>query len=346
MSTSSAARENRLQATLLVQAAEAGDFGAVKALIAAGVDVNSATEHGMTALMAAAANGHLSLVSFLLDSGAAFKAKRYDGLDALALAVFFGHLRIVRELLGRGADMKASDRLGTSPEMWATVRGFPDIVQVLTDAETTNSAEAVAHQSNESISPLSESISAQEPVLKEVLSSDQELFDRTLSQCSIDSSEVTIESSVRDLNRTEEGPKENQAQAQNWETIADAVAEVTHSRPAIFASISTRRPKALAVEKELASVDSPYVPKARYHHKRKSRTLMRGLGYITFGWHRSSLVDGSYVDSTYVAKPRYHHKSKSQKLVKWLAYITSDWQRLTVVTLIVMLVCGLGTVAV
>jgi ankyrin repeat protein len=67
---------------MLVQAAEAGDFSPVEALIAAGVDVNGATEHGMTALMAAAANGHLALLAFLLDGGADFKAKRFSPPDS------------------------------------------------------------------------------------------------------------------------------------------------------------------------------------------------------------------------------------------------------------------------
>lgn len=268
---------------MLVQAAEAGDFGAVEALIGAGVDVNSANEHGMTALMAAAANGHLALVSFLLESGADFKAQRYDGFDALALAVFYGRLRIVRELLGRGADPTANDRLGTSPEMWATVRGFHDIAQVLTDAQTINSAEAVVHESEQSTAPSPELMSAQEPVVKEAFFSDQELSDETLSQ------EATA-----------------------------------------FPSIITQRPKALEVEKQPASVASTYVPKPRYYLKRKS----------------PSSIESSYVESTYVARPRYHQRRKSGKLVRWLAYITSDWQRLTVATLILMLVCGLGTFAV
>jgi hypothetical protein len=244
MSASSAAR-SRPQGATLVQAAKAGDFGSVEDLIAAGADVNGATEHGMTALMTAAANGHLKLVSCLLERGADINAKRYDGLDALALAVFFGHLQVVRELLGRGADLKAKSRFGTSAEMWAAARGFQEIAQALTDAKTANCRAALAHQSDESNSPSPEFTGGQEPILSEQIFSDEEL--------------------------------------------SDAI---------------TKHPSALVVEKK---------PSSNY--------------------------------SSYVAKPRYRQKRKSRKLEKCWAYITSGRQRLTVVTLIVMFVCGLGTLA-
>lgn len=136
---------------MLVQAAEAGDFALVYALIAAGVDVNSANEHGTTPLMAAAAQGHLAVVSLLLESGADFKAKRLDAFDALALAVFYGHLDIVRELLARGANPKTNERLGTSIDTWATIRGFHDIAQVLTSGQTIGST--VMHQNELSSVP-------------------------------------------------------------------------------------------------------------------------------------------------------------------------------------------------
>jgi hypothetical protein len=136
---------------MLVQAAGAGDFALVYALIAAGVDVNSANEHGTTALMAAAAHGHLAVVKFLLESGADFTAKRLDGFDTLALAVFYGHLHVVRELLARGANPKTNECLGTSIDTWATIRGFHDIAQVLTAGQTVGSA--VTHQNERSSVP-------------------------------------------------------------------------------------------------------------------------------------------------------------------------------------------------
>lgn len=134
---------------MLVQAAEAGDFALVYALIAAGVDVNSANEHGTTPLMAAAAHGHLRIVSFLLENGADFRARRLDSFDALALAVFYGHLDIVRELIARGASLKTD--AGTPLSTWATIRGFHDIAHVLTSGETVRSA--VTHSNERSSVP-------------------------------------------------------------------------------------------------------------------------------------------------------------------------------------------------
>jgi hypothetical protein len=253
VSESATARQNQPQTIMLVQAAEAGDFALVYALISAGVDVNSANEHGTTALMAAAAHGHLAVVSFLLESGADFKARRLDGFDALALAVFYGHLHVVRELLARGANPKTNERLGTSIDTWASIRGFHDIAQVLTAGQTIGSA--VLHQNERS-----------------------------------------------------------------------------------------SMPKALEVEKPPAVVAKPYVPKPRYNLKRTARKLTARLASIMSGSSRSA-IESSYIESTYVAKPRYRNKGKFQKLVRCFAYITSDSRRLTGLTLILILVCSLGVVA-
>ncbi len=130
----SPARQKQSEIKLLIQAAESGDAATVEAQLAAGVDVNSATDSGMTTLMSAAANGHLRIVSLLLDRGANVNVKRNDGLTALALAAFFGHQTVVRELLCHGADIEAKSRFGTSPEMWARSRGFTTITELLKDA--------------------------------------------------------------------------------------------------------------------------------------------------------------------------------------------------------------------
>ncbi len=351
---SSPARHNQPEGITLVQAAERGDVGTVEVLIAAGADVNAATQHGMTALMSAAANGHLGLVSLLLERGADINARRYDSLDALALAVFFGHVHVVRELLGRGADLKAKSRFGTSPEMWATARGFYDLAQLLTDAKTANSSETPAHGNDESNEPSrspstgspaghprwpgsgqptsgsgsTELTSAQEPILPETFFSDEGLSDETLSHAteaspipaqipldsthddewtmgSTNSSELTLESPASIWNIPDEAHKENQVPTRNSGTTAE--------------------PMVVEVTQNGADIFAPVITQ-------RPRAL-------------PVEQQPSPIYSTYVAKPRYHHKRNPRKLVRCLAYLTSDWQRLTVVTLIVMLLCGLGTVA-
>ncbi len=130
----SPARQKQPEIQLLMLAAESGDAATVEAQLAAGADVNSATESGMTTLMSAAAKGHLRIVSLLLGRGAHINVKRNDGLTALALAAFFGHQTVVRELLCHGADIEAKSRFGTSPEMWARSRGFTTITELLKNA--------------------------------------------------------------------------------------------------------------------------------------------------------------------------------------------------------------------
>lgn len=341
---SSPARENQPEGITMVEAAKCGDVGTVEVLIAAGVDVNSATEHGMTALMSAAANGHLGLVSLLVERGADINAKRCDSLDALALAVFFGHLHVVRELLDRGADLKAKSRFGTSPEMWATTRGFHDIAQILNDAETVNSRESLAHRSDESNASLgfpspgspaghpcggesgqpawsgasSELTGAEEPILPEAFFSDEGFSDETLPDATATSpipAQITPDSAADDewtMGSTDSSEVTLESPASVWnlpdeghqENQVQPRNDVPHNGANISAPVIIQRPRTLPVEKQ------PFP-----------------------------------VYSTYVAKPRYHHKRRSRKLVRFLAAITSGWQRLTIVTLIVMLVCGLGTVA-
>ena len=132
----SPAREKQPEIELLIQAAGSGDAATVEAQLAAGADVNSATDSGMTTLMSAATNGHLRIVSLLLKRGANVNVKRNDGLTALVLAAFFGHQTVVRELLCNGADIETKCRFGTSPEMWARSRGFTTITELLKDAGT------------------------------------------------------------------------------------------------------------------------------------------------------------------------------------------------------------------
>lgn len=121
--------------SLLFQAVKLGDLAAIETLIAAGVNVNAATKAGTTPLMIAASFGQLTVLRMLNERGAVINKTRSDGFNALTLAVFFGHEDIVRELLTRGADINgARSRGGTTPEMWATVRGFPDIAGLLEES--------------------------------------------------------------------------------------------------------------------------------------------------------------------------------------------------------------------
>jgi len=142
--------ENTPAELSLIWAAEQGDHIWVDALIDQGMDVNSRNDSGMTALMGAAANGHHEVVKHLLELGADLGAKRLDGLDALAL-VFFGHAQVVKVLMANGADPTAKTRFGTTLDSWATARGFPEVAQILRNADSAQTL-TVAASASEQIS--------------------------------------------------------------------------------------------------------------------------------------------------------------------------------------------------
>jgi ankyrin repeat protein len=81
-----------------------GDAARVRALVAAGADVDAKDRHGQTGLMRAAHAGHAEVVRALLEAGAALDPTAKHGLSALMLAALVGHEDVVRRLLDAGAD--------------------------------------------------------------------------------------------------------------------------------------------------------------------------------------------------------------------------------------------------
>src|SRR5262249_37459541 len=84
-------------------AARKGDAKTVETLLAKGVEVNTKTEYGVTALMYAADKGHLDVVKVLLKHKADVNAKdNFYGATALTWAAYRGHAKIVQSLLEAG----------------------------------------------------------------------------------------------------------------------------------------------------------------------------------------------------------------------------------------------------
>jgi len=144
----------------LLEASANGHIEAVKELIAAGVDVNIQAAPprwlvstrgceapslysmtGQTALQKAAENGRLEIVKLLLAAGAEVEKKNVVGDTALMLASRWGHAEIVKELLKAGADAKAQNNCGKTALAIAKKAQQEAIVKILSNIDTTNSAE-------------------------------------------------------------------------------------------------------------------------------------------------------------------------------------------------------------
>ncbi|XP_047100863.1 ankyrin repeat domain-containing protein 2B-like [Schistocerca piceifrons] len=93
----------------LVQAAEVGAVGELRALIAAGADVGARGGGGWTALHCAAYRGDIEAVRLLVGAGAAVDARTEGGLTPLHYAAFNGRAEVAAALLDAGADRGATD---------------------------------------------------------------------------------------------------------------------------------------------------------------------------------------------------------------------------------------------
>ena len=84
------------------------------------------------ALVESVALGDTAIVRALLDAGVDVDSRRGDGATALHLAAFDGNAELVEELLARGADLSLRDGVydGT-PSGWAQAGGHEDLAKRL-----------------------------------------------------------------------------------------------------------------------------------------------------------------------------------------------------------------------
>lgn len=122
--------------TPLMIAAAKGFLGVTRILVDHGVDLEARSDfQGSTALHMAAVSGQPEIVEFLVARGAAIEAVDDQGRTALIMASIFGHSRVAKKLIDLGADKSAEDTVyGNMPIHWASVSGYPEIVELLIDA--------------------------------------------------------------------------------------------------------------------------------------------------------------------------------------------------------------------
>ena len=134
------------QGKLLREAAIAGDRGGVERALAAGANVDDASESGGTALMFAAYGDHRELVTWLLEEAGADPdlGDRHDD-PAINWAAYAGAASAVEALLAGGADPEIVTHHGDALAI-AMRRGFPRIVERLADHTGIATGDTALHE--------------------------------------------------------------------------------------------------------------------------------------------------------------------------------------------------------
>ena len=117
----------------VVDAAKAGDFAAVKTLIAQKADVNVAEADGMTALHWAVRANDLATVQLLIRAGANVNAASRYGITPIVLAAENGDPKVVAGLLKAGANPNSALPEGQTALMTAARTGNVDSLKLLVE---------------------------------------------------------------------------------------------------------------------------------------------------------------------------------------------------------------------
>ncbi len=144
--------------TPLMAAAENGRTGAVKAIIAAGADINALDSEHDTPLMYAIKSGSKSTIFALRDAGADPTIADLGGVSTLLqAATYLDDPDVVHFLIQRGVPVNAGSIINETPLMAAACFGRIETVKILLDAHVPVNA-----QSTEGLTALSEAASSGE----------------------------------------------------------------------------------------------------------------------------------------------------------------------------------------
>lgn len=115
----------------LLEAAQTGDIGAIKALLDAGANVDARNDTGETAVRLATMNNQTEAVRILLEAGANPNIQTIHGNTPLIWACSEGYIEIVRQLLKHDANPVISNSQGYSPMSWAKEKRHTEIIDML-----------------------------------------------------------------------------------------------------------------------------------------------------------------------------------------------------------------------
>lgn len=119
-------------ATALQWAAHWNDLQTADLLLQAGADINAANDLGVTPLALACENASVAMVERLVRAGANPNLAQVSGLTPLMIAARTGNAKVVETLLASGASVGASvHKTGHSALMWAVGEGHHDSVRLL-----------------------------------------------------------------------------------------------------------------------------------------------------------------------------------------------------------------------
>jgi len=115
----------------LLDAAENGDLGAIRSLVATGADLDGPDRHGRTPILLAAMGRHYEIVRLLAEHGADIDRQDRICLNPFLLGCTTGDLALVRLMLDAGADLARVTRFGGNGITPASEKGFLEIVEEL-----------------------------------------------------------------------------------------------------------------------------------------------------------------------------------------------------------------------
>ena len=111
-----------------------GDTSAVRKLLAAKADVNTAQVDGATALHWAVYRDDVETADLLLKAGARVNAANREGTTPLFMASLYGNPAMIERLLKAGADAKERGPNGETTVMFAARNGNPAVIKQLVAA--------------------------------------------------------------------------------------------------------------------------------------------------------------------------------------------------------------------